>query len=408
MSALKSEVLHNSKTILFITSCPEIWGGSEELWGGAAVELRRRGHRIIAGRSEPARHWKRHTKWRALHAAGIEAGVFSVPPLLRAVPDAFYRYAPRLAPFFYGLRNRALSFWIRRLGADLVVIAQGNTFDGMDWVELPLVARAAGKPYVLVCQKNAESDWPFDEVRNRNQGHFLHARKAFFVSEHNRLVAECMMGSKLANAEIVRNPFMITTREPLSWPDASDGVLRLACVGRMWPREKGQDILLHVLARRKWRERPLQVDFFGTGVNEQGLAGMAQLLELNNVRFCGFTNDITEVWKNHHALVLPSRAEGLPLAQVEAMICGRVPIMTPAGGAAEILEDGVTGFLASSTSEEGFDEAMERAWNQRHQWREIGLKASQSIWKFYPADPCADFADKLEALLPISNLESQI
>jgi glycosyltransferase involved in cell wall biosynthesis len=217
-----------------------------------------------------------------------------------------------------------------------------------------------------------------------------------------------MMGSKLANAEVVRNPFMITTREPLSWPDASDGVLRLACVGRMWPREKGQDILLHMLARRKWRERPVQVDFFGTGVNEQGLVGMAQLLELNNVRFCGFTNDITEVWKNHHALVLPSRAEGLPLAQVEAMICGRVSIMTPAGGAAEILEDGVTGFLASSTSEEGFDEAMERAWNQRHQWREIGLKASQSIWKYYPADPCADFADKLEALLPISNLESQI
>lgn len=343
-----------------------------------------------------------------MHAAGIEAGAFSVPPLFRTVPDAFYRYAPGLAPFFYGLRNRVLSFWIRRLGVDLVVIAQGNTFDGMDWVELPLVARAAGKPYVLVCQKNTECDWPFDEVRKRNQGHFLHARKAFFVSEHNRMVAEWMLGSKLANAEIVRNPFMITTREPLPWPEARDGVMRLACVGRMWPREKGQDILIKVLARRKWRERPMQVDFFGTGVNEQGLEGMARLLELKNVQFCGFTNDITEVWKNHHALVLPSRAEGLPLAQVEAMICGRVPIMTPAGGAGEILEDGVTGFLATSTSEEVFDEAMERAWNQRHRWKDIGLQASESVWKHYPSDPCADFADKLEALLPISNLKSHL
>ncbi len=400
--------MSNPKTILFITSCPEIWGGSEELWAGAAVELRKRGYRVLAGRSEPHPERRSHPKWTALRSAGIETQAFSVPVLYRAVPDAFYRYMPSLAPFFYGLRNRALSFRIRQLGVDLAVVAQGNTFDGMDWVELPLVVRVAGKPYVLVCQKNCEMDWPFDIVRARNKDHFLGASRVFFVSQHNQELAEEMMGIRLQNAEVVRNPFMSKSRSPLPWPEDTDGILRLACVGRMWPREKGQDMLLRVLSRPKWRERQIAVDFYGEGVVTGGLEGMAELLELKNVRFCGHVRDITEVWKTHHALVLPSRAEGLPLAQVEAMVCGRVSIMCPAGGAGEILEDNVTGFLAASSTPDALDEAMERAWQRRGEWKDIGLRASQSVWNFYPQDPCADFADKLEALLPISNLKSQI
>ena len=387
------------RTILFITSCPEVWGGSEELWAGAAVHLRSLGHRVIAGRSEPLRNWRRHPRWVRLREAGVEVGRFFVPSLFRVFPDAFYRNCPPLAPFAYDIRNRALSFWIRRLGVDLVVIAQGNTFDGMDAVELPLVAHAAEKPYVLVCQKNTETDWPMDLLRERHKGHFLKARQAFFVSQHNHRITEQMIGATLSNAHVVRNPFMISTREPLPWPPEKDGVFKLACVGRIWLREKGQDILLNVLGREKWRERPLQVNFYGTGANAEGLEGMARLLGLTNVRFCGFTDDVTNVWKEHHALVLPSRAEGLPLAQVEAMICGRVPIVSPAGGIGEILEDGVTGFLASSASEDALDEAMERAWQGRHQWQAIGLKASESVWRYFPEDPCVDFAHKLAALL---------
>lgn len=354
---------------------------------------------MIAGRSEPAGNWKNHPKWIQLRDVGVEVGRFSVPPLFRAVPDAFYRYAPSLAPFFYGIRNRALSFWIHQLGVDLVVIAQGNTFDGMDWVELPLVVRAAGKPYVLVSQKNVDGDWPFDIVRLRNQGHFLGAQRSYFVSRHNLELAENMLGLRIPNAEVVRNPFMISTHKPLPWPEPRDGVFRLSCVGRFFPKEKGQDILLSVLARPQWRERPLQVSFYGSGVNAKGLQGMARFLDLHNVHFPGFTTDVTQVWRENHALVLPSRAEGLALAQVEAMVCGRVPIVTAAGGAGEILEDGVTGFLARSASEDSLHEALERAWDRRHGWCEIGLRASESVWRYFPEDPCADFADKLLAQL---------
>lgn len=387
------------RSILFLTSCPEVWGGSEELWSGAAIELQRRGHRVSCGRLEPAKKWKDHAKWRWLAQSGVRVGAFGIPTLFRAIPDAVLRYAEPLAPLVYGLRNRALALWIRRLDPDLVVISQGNTFDGMYSVEMPLIVHYTGKPFVLVCQKNSETEWPDDFMRARSINHFRRARRVYFVSGHNRDTAEHQLGIPVENAEVVHNPYMVSAREPLPWPENPGGRFHFACVGRLYPREKGQDLLLNVLSLPKWRERPLCVNFYGSGANAEGLEGMARLLGLDNVRFHGFTTDVTQVWRENHALVLPSRAEGLALAQVEAMVCGRVPIVTAAGGAGEILEDGVTGFLARSASEESLDDAMERAWARRHEWREIGGRASESVLRTFPSDPCAVFADKLESLL---------
>jgi glycosyltransferase involved in cell wall biosynthesis len=329
----------------------------------------------------------------------VKVGAFGVPTLLRAVPDAVLRYAEPLAPLVYGLRNRALAWYLRRIAPDLVVLAQGNTFDGMYSVEMPLIVHYTGKPFVLVCQKNSEADWPDDFMRARNATHFRRARRVYFVSAHNRDIAEHQLGFRFENAEVVRNPYMVAAAESLPWPQERDGLVHLACVGRHYVKEKGQDLLLNVLARPKWRERPVRVTFYGSGANAEGLEGLARLLGLDKVRFHGFTTDVTQVWRENHALVLPSRAEGLALAQVEAMICGRVPIVTAAGGAAEILEDGVNGFLASSASEDALDDAMERAWVRREEWPEIGRRAAQSARQSFPQDPCAAFADKLEALL---------
>lgn len=389
----------SSRSILFLTSCYDVWGGSEELWSGAAIELRRRGHRVMCSRSKRGGKWQAHPRWKALRARGLETGGFTVPLLLRAVPDAVLLFWERGARFLYGLGNRWLRFRLRRLDPDLMVIAQGNTYDAMESVELPLIAHEGGKRFVLICQKNSEAEWPNDNLRERFRGHFTHAEKVYFVSEHNRDMTRNQLGIPLGQAEVVRNPFCVDVVEPLPWPSSGDGIFRLACVARLYAREKGQDILLQVLARPKWRERPLEVSFHGAGSHAAGLEGMAKFLGLENVRFRGFSDDVTAIWRENHALVLASRAEGLPLAQVEAMICGRVPIVCPAGGAGEILEDNVTGFLAAASTVDALDEAMERAWGRREEWSEIGRKASESVWRYFPRDPCSVLADKLEALL---------
>src|SRR6266542_5770596 len=51
--------------------------------------------------------------------------------------------------------------------------------------------------------------------------------------------------------------------------------IELACIGRLHPKEKGQDLLLRVLARGGWRDRPLSVTFYGDGLQRGRLERMA-------------------------------------------------------------------------------------------------------------------------------------
>ncbi len=191
-----------------------------------------------------------------------------------------------------------------------------------------------------------------DSNRERMRQSFIRAQRVFFVSKHNREVTEERIGQKLSNAEVVWNPFNVEYQAELAWPALDEGRFRLACVARLWMRDKGQDILLKVLAQEKWRNRPVDVHFYGLGMNAIGLDEMAKMLGLTHVYFRGFEPDVTEIWRQNHMLILPSRAEGLPLALVEAMLCGRPSIVTNTGGNVEVLDDEEAGFLARAATVE--------------------------------------------------------
>jgi glycosyltransferase involved in cell wall biosynthesis len=274
---------------------------------------------------------------------------------------------------------------------DLVVLSQGVNWDGLHHARELQRLRL---PYVLISQKATEQYWPDDRARPIVKRMYQHALAAYFVSHHNLRLTEEQLGFRLPNAAVVRNPFLVSWQDALAWP-ASDGVLRLACVGRFHPAEKGQDLLLRVLSQPKWRERPVEVALYGSGEWEAGISEMAALLDLRSVRVAGFASDVSRIWADHHGLILPSRAEGLPLVVVEAMLAGRVVVTTDVGGSAEVCDDGVTGFIARAATVEDVDDALERAWARRSEWPEIGAAAAAAIRGLVPADPPGE----LEALL---------
>lgn len=186
---------------------------------------------------------------------------------------------------------------------------------------------------------------------------------------------------------------------PLPWPPRSDNdELRLACVGRLHPPSKGQDILLEVLARPEWRSRPWRLNLYGDGPMRQTLGRLADKLDLSaRVVFAGFVA-LDEIWATNHTLVMPSRFEGLPLAMVEAMLCGRPVIATDVAGHSEVVADGVTGFLADAPTVESFSMALERFWQRRHEAAEIGAAGVRQIRQFMPPDPIAEFSTKLKSV----------
>ena len=362
------------------------WGGSEELWSAAAAELRRAGHEvtILKGNVEADEPRIREAKALGCRIVDIRR--------LRLLPDRLIDFLSAIA---WPLPLLIQALHLRRLlkpgRFDLALLSQGGNLDGL-FIGKRL--RRSGLRYAVLCQKAAEIYWPYDDSFEELRAIYRDAERCYFVSRHNRELTEVQLAEPLAQGEVVRNPFLVPWRNDGSWPDEEKG-LRLACVGRLYPREKGQDILLRVLARGKWRERPISVTFFGAGVHARSLEASARYLGLANVAFAGFSRDVASIWRDHHGLVLPSRCEGLPLVLVEAMLSGRVPIVTDVAGNAEMVTDGRTGFLAAAPTEDSLDEAMERAWQARERWRRIGEEAAAAARALVPEDPPATFADSL-------------
>jgi glycosyltransferase involved in cell wall biosynthesis len=82
----------------------------------------------------------------------------------------------------------------------------------------------------------------------------------------------------------------------------------------------------------------------------------------------------------------------------EAMLCGRPVLTTDVGGNSEIVEDGVTGFVAAAPTVPSVRDALECAWKRRFELRSLGKNAAKKIRSQIPHDPAWTFADKLKNL----------
>lgn len=118
---------------------------------------------------------------------------------------------------------------------------------------------------------------------------------------------------------------------------AADGRLRLACVGRFDPWQKGLDWLARTLhdpaqqALRGWHWR-----FQGAGAGERLLLELASALGPQRVQVHGHA-PLDEALAASDVLVLPSRYEGLPLVALEASARGWPVVASRSAGLEALL-----------------------------------------------------------------------
>jgi glycosyltransferase involved in cell wall biosynthesis len=262
-------------------------------------------------------------------------------------------------------------------------------------LEIAETCIARGWPFAIVTHSSSPNWWPSGELAAQLRKTLPLARRCFFVSEANRVLAEKQIGYAFDNAEIVRNPVAVEIDSPIPWPlDAADQGLRMACVGRL-SGEKGQDVLFEVLANPCWMERNWRLTLYGNGPTRDVLERLVKRFKLQDrVSFAGHVA-VEKIWHENHILVMPSRHEGGPMTTIEAMFCGRPVVATNVGSNPEVIKDGLTGFLAEAAVAECFARALERMWVQRDRLQEMGKLAAASIREFMPHDPAGIFAGKI-------------
>ncbi len=378
-----------SRIAVIAAGIREPWGGSEELWSRGAIRLVEQGVTVAA--SIQAR-LPIHERVHDLMRGGVKVW-------LR--PERYPLWKRMQAKILTGGRSAELLEVVSLLNTikpELVVLSTGVALPSIELVEL---CRDRGLPFVTIGQANSEILWFEDEIAARYRQAIPAALRCYFVSWANLRLAERQIGCDLLNGEVVRNPFNVDVNSSPPWPSLTDeGELRLACVGRLDPRSKGQDIVLEALATPVWMDRWWRLTFYGTGPMKDGIERLVHRLGLaGRVTFAGYVSPVEDIWSENHALLMPSRGEGLPLAMVEAMLCGRAVIATDIGGHSEIVEEGITGFLADAATVASVTRALERMWECRFELRRMGEAASRSIRKKIPADPAKVFSENIRALL---------
>jgi glycosyltransferase involved in cell wall biosynthesis len=283
--------------------------------------------------------------------------------------------------------------YITKFKPNLLVINQGFNFNGVDLMNFAIQSRIN---YVTISHAVNEGLWPNLSLRKNMLQGFSYAKMNYFVSQDNLELTQAQLGFKLHNCEVIRNPFNVPYDVDLEYPQQEN--YDIACVGRYDFYAKGQDVLLRVLSQEKWKKRNLLVNFYGEGNDIENLKDLIQLYEIKNVKIHPFTNTI-DIWKNNRGLLLSSRFEGLPLVLVEAMLCKRFAIITNVSGNKEFIQDNINGFIAAAPRPEYVDEAMERAWQVRENWKSIGEQAREELIKNIPENPAMLFANKLFAIL---------
>jgi glycosyltransferase involved in cell wall biosynthesis len=137
----------------------------------------------------------------------------------------------------------------------------------------------------------------------------------------------------------------------------------ICLVGRL-AASKGHHVLIKAMANLNERGIHTIALFAGKGyANEEAIiqlqAEKAGVTE--QVHFLGFINPRQVLWASD-VIVLPSRnqSEGFPLVIPEAMLCGVVPIRTPAAGAKDQIDDGQNGFIIPFDDSESLTECLKQ------------------------------------------------
>jgi len=382
----------NKDRIVIFSTIDEDWGGSEELWAKSIPYLQSAGYEIYVLKS---RINFQHPKFIDLAKNNVQLLDLIVPPIktepLKSI--IYNRITSRLKKEFRIKEPKENAFEylfvtkIKAINPALVIIAQGVNFDGLEYAHQFFTHKI---PYVTLSQKAVDFFWPNKNSRPFMKVGLLNALKCFFVSKHNLFLTEEQFGCRLPNSVLINNPIKLK-KNIIPYPSTENGY-HVACIGRLFLLDKGQDILIKLLSSPIWKARPLYVSFIGEGVDYTALMELADLLDVKNVKFIGYVDNISDIWITHHALILPSRAEGMPLAMLEAMAIGRTVIVSNAGGNSEVVIDGENGFVGNHQS---FEATIEKAWNARNNWDKIGITASKYIAENYPDCPENDFAKEI-------------
>jgi glycosyltransferase involved in cell wall biosynthesis len=153
---------------------------------------------------------------------------------------------------------------------------------------------------------------------------------------------------------------------------------------------KGHRFLLEAVAQLKARGFKLHCLLAGEGPERKSLQETTTRLGLEHeVCFMGFVADIPAFLAGIDIFVLPSLYEGLGVAALEAMAAEKAVVASRVGGLAEVISDGVTGFLVPPHAPKELGEAIASLLADPSVARAVGRRAAAHVREHFTLERMA-------------------
>jgi len=283
-----------------------------------------------------------------------------------------------LFAFFYFIEALLVADWMRTRNLQHLHIHFGGSVSNVGRI----AARAAKIPYSLTIHGPEEF---FDQKRCLLRQKVEQAAFTICISDFGRGQLMRLSAPKhwqrihVARLGVDANLFAARTPRSIAVP------VQMICVGRL-VATKGQRVLLEAAGLLAARGHSLHLTFIGDGPDAAALASCVTTLGLDgSVYFTGaLTHEATRARLSEaDVFVLPTFAEGIPVALMEAMAMQLACVSTWTSGIPELITNDVDGLLVPPGSTHALADALESLFTSPQLRGRLGLAARQRVLSAY-------------------------
>jgi colanic acid/amylovoran biosynthesis glycosyltransferase len=246
-------------------------------------------------------------------------------------------------------------------------------------------ARRSGIPTVGVLHSDDSFHWGLVDEFIKGRPEF---RVSAVVPVSNFLESQVSSMATSLGVTVYRIGYGVPIPAKLAEPPTS--VFRLVYIGRLVEEQKRVSDVATALCAVAQRIPNLEAWILGEGPARNAVEDIIRKKGNGCVRLLGRVDNtnICDVLAQCHGLVLLSDYEGLPVAMLEAMATGVVPIcLDVRSGIREALEHGVNGLIVKNRAADFFSAV--KALRDPAEWKKLSLAARETVRERYSIEECA-------------------
>jgi glycosyltransferase involved in cell wall biosynthesis len=245
---------------------------------------------------------------------------------------------------------------------------------------------------------------PFESVSNTKsqilQEWAIGAKKNLCATKRIFETMENVYHIPIPNQKKLFNPLTIEIPDKTpSYPPLLNGHYKFSVLAALDIERKAQDILVESFTGEQWKKRNWELHFYGEGKDKEHLKRLVHKSGLDHKIFIhGNARDYTAAISSSHLVLQITHLDAMPISVIEAMAMAKPLVISDVGDMPLWVKENKNGWISPKVTKTHIGQTMDKAWENRSEWEEMGKASFEIFKKQFPQDPVAYFLKECQIL----------